>query len=152
MERVLLVDDELDALEVLSWMLGDWGYDVRTAHALEAAVALSGSFRPHVLITDYLLSDALTGVDLIRRLRHEQRDLGAILVTGLLGDQVRAELWGLADVPIVRKPFRAEEIRLRLEHLREDRLARQAEAIPLHAHVQARRGPALCADDALPRV
>jgi len=106
MERVLVVDDEVDALEILSWLLTDHGCDVRTASDPRQAVSLGREFRPTLLITDYLLSDAATGLDVIRELR-EQVDpaLPAVLVTGMDPSLMRDELQALGNVEVLKKPF-----------------------------------------------
>jgi DNA-binding response OmpR family regulator len=111
LERVLVVDDEADALEVLAWMLQDFGCDVRTATRVEEALALGRAFQPTLLITDYLLCDASTGIDVIRQLRECDPNLRAILVTGLHGDQIRELLGELANVSVLTKPFAWTDLR-----------------------------------------
>lgn len=115
MEKVLLVDDDPDALEVLDWTLSDWGFSVRTAASGEYALTLAESFEPAVLITDYCLEGELTGVDVIRRLRGEIQGLRAVLVTGLPLERFRHELEGLDEVMVVSKPFRWSELCTQLD-------------------------------------
>lgn len=110
MNRVLLVDDERDALEVLEWQLGDSGTEVRTALDGDAAIEIGRKFRPDVLITDYCLSGDRTGTEVIRALRAELPALRAVLVTGLPPHQLLAELSRLGPVALVRKPFRWAEL------------------------------------------
>lgn len=111
MEKILLVDDEADALEVLEWVLTDLGCHVRTARAGEEALDVGQWFRPTVLITDYCLTGDVTGVDVIRTLRDEDPSLRAILMTGMMGEELHHELRTLGDIPVVRKPFSWDDIR-----------------------------------------
>jgi DNA-binding NtrC family response regulator len=106
-ERVLVVDDEVDALEILSWMLTDEGCEVRTASDVDQAVSVGRDFHPTLLITDYLLRDSGTGLDVIRELRHEHPGLPAVLITvslptagnALRSTAGRSSRWSLAARP-----------------------------------------------------
>jgi DNA-binding response OmpR family regulator len=110
-ERVLVVDDETDALEILAWLLTDHGCDVRTASDVEEAVAVGKDFQPTLLITDYLLRDDGTGIDVIRDLRDSQPDLRALLVTGMDVAELRHELESIGNVNVLRKPFVWSDLR-----------------------------------------
>jgi two-component system OmpR family response regulator len=108
---VLVVDDEVDALEILSWMLTDQGWEVRTASDVEHAVSVGRELRPTLLITDYLLRDSGTGLDLIRELRREDPSLPAVLITGMDLTSLRHQLDELGNVNVLRKPFVWSELR-----------------------------------------
>jgi DNA-binding response OmpR family regulator len=110
MEKILLVDDESDALEVLTWALEDWGCSVQTAMTGDEALRIGQLFRPTLLLTDYCLRGEVNGVDVIRGLRAHLPSLCAILMTGLPPNQLRAELRGLGEIPVVGKPFRWSEL------------------------------------------
>lgn len=83
-KRVLLVEDEADALEMLQTWLALQGCDVRTARSGRAALEASTTFDPEILITDYFLQDDVTGVDVIAELRARGRKTRCVLVTGIL--------------------------------------------------------------------
>jgi two-component system chemotaxis response regulator CheY len=107
---VLVVDDEVDSVEVLAWLLQDAGCDVRTATGVEQALSAGREFHPTLLITDYLLCDAGTGLDVIRELRQDDPELRAILVTGMELGHLGAELGALGNVNILRKPLAWAEL------------------------------------------
>jgi PAS domain S-box-containing protein len=73
--RVLLVDDEPDALELVSEVLRAQGADVMTAISAQQALALLPNARPHVLVSDISMPD-MDGLDLIRALRERTNDQG----------------------------------------------------------------------------
>ena len=50
--RVLVVDDEADILEVVTWVLTDEGYEVRTARHGAEALPIARDWRPHVIMLD----------------------------------------------------------------------------------------------------
>jgi DNA-binding response OmpR family regulator len=105
MERILLVDDEVEALQILAWLLSDHGCEVRTATNVDQAVSLGREFGPTLVITDYFLQDDATGIDVIRSLREVDAALPAVLVTGMDASTLRRDLASIGDVTVLRKPF-----------------------------------------------
>jgi two-component system OmpR family response regulator len=115
MERVLLIDDERDALEVLEWVLKDCGCDVRAETDAPKALEVGRSFKPTVLVTDYFLRDDLSGLDIVRLLRKEDPGLRAVLMTGMMVEELKGEIEALGNVDVVRKPFDSTQLMSRLE-------------------------------------
>lgn len=66
--RILVVDDNADAAEMLMMALELFGCEVRAAHSAGAALALAQEFAPEVALLDIGLPD-LNGYELARRLR-----------------------------------------------------------------------------------
>lgn len=78
--RVLTVDDEADARELLAELLGGLGVDVRVASTAFDALGILESWRPDVLISDIGMPD-MDGYELLRELR--RRELHAPQATRL---------------------------------------------------------------------
>jgi CheY-like chemotaxis protein len=55
--RVLIADDNRDAVMVLSILLRSEGYDVRLAQGGKEAIAQAAEFRPHVALLDLEMPD-----------------------------------------------------------------------------------------------
>ena len=55
--RVLIADDNRDAVMVLSILLRSEGYDVRLAHGGKEALAQAAEFHPHVALLDLEMPD-----------------------------------------------------------------------------------------------
>jgi DNA-binding NtrC family response regulator len=110
MERVLLVDDERDALEVLEWTLTDRGYEVRAAGEALDALELARTFTADVLVTDYYLGSDLNGLDLIRILRERQPELRTVLMTGMRVADIQSEIDAIGGIDVLRKPFDCAQI------------------------------------------
>jgi two-component system OmpR family response regulator len=105
MRRVLIVEDEPEALEMLlAWMKHQRGCEIRSAVSGRAAVEISDSFKPDVLITDYLLEDDLTGVDVIEHVQAGGKKVRCVLVTGMLRNALLEGLHRIHGVPILTKP------------------------------------------------
>jgi CheY-like chemotaxis protein len=85
--RVLVVDDNLDAAESLSMMLGVLGYEVRTAYDGLEAVRAADEFLPEAALLDIGLPH-ISGYDVARHIRKSQgEDVLLVAITG----------WGTAE-------------------------------------------------------
>ena len=87
--RVLIVDDEPDACEVLGTILGAAGAEVALAASAEAAFALLASFAPDVLVSDVGMPGE-DGYALIRRVRgsaHRFARVPAVALTAYAGPE-----------------------------------------------------------------
>ena len=105
MRRMLIVEDEPDALErLVSWMRHQRGWEVRSAQSGRNAVELSKTFQPDVVIADYLLQDDVSGVDVIAELRAQKAPARCVLVTGVLRKALQ-DAQRINGVPIMTKPL-----------------------------------------------
>jgi DNA-binding response OmpR family regulator len=106
MKRILIVEDEPDALAtLLSWLKNQRGWEVRSAQSGKAALELSRTFKPDVLISDYLLQDEVTGVEVIAQVKAQAVHVICVLVTGVLKKALLHGLDSIAGVPILTKPI-----------------------------------------------
>jgi CheY-like chemotaxis protein len=76
--RVLVVDDDADARDVMQRLLGLHGARVTTAASAQEALDLIGTFQPNILISDIGMPQE-DGYDLIGRLRRLPPELGGLL-------------------------------------------------------------------------
>ena len=110
--RVLIVDDNEDAADMLTTMLGHWGYDAHPASNGTDAIAQSEIFQPQVVLLDLGLPD-MDGYDVAQRLRDRPwaNDVKIFAVTGrgLDEDRRRSRAAGL-DEHIV-KPIDPDALR-----------------------------------------
>ena len=111
--RVLVVDDDSDARDMLSTALRQYGADVRLAASAEEALEAASVACPDVLVSDIEMPGA-TGYDLVRRLRQsdsaELRRLPAVALTAYARteDRVKALIAGFqTHVP---KPVEPAEL------------------------------------------
>ena len=99
--RVLVVDDDPDALELVATMLRRANAEPRTAGSAAAAIAVLKSWRPDVIVSD-LEMPGEDGYALLRRIQELERELGvqlpAVAVTayGRIEDRVRTLSAGFA--------------------------------------------------------
>ena len=111
--RVLVVDDEPDAREVVCEIFTNLGASVFVCDSANAALAGITQFRPHVLVSDIGMPQQ-DGYSLIRAVRtNEDRELGAIPAIALTAyarqsDRVEAE--GAGFQVHLAKPVVPEEL------------------------------------------
>ena len=88
--RLLVVDDERDALTLLGEALGDQGAEVHAASSAREALDALPRVRPHVLVSDISMPD-MDGLALIRAVRARDESEGgttpAIALTAFTRDQ-----------------------------------------------------------------
>jgi CheY-like chemotaxis protein len=109
--RVLLVDDNIDALEMLAELLRSLGYEPHTASDGESALAVAQQARPTVALLDIGLP-VIDGYELGRRLRAipglEGIELVALTGYGQPSDEARSAEAGFAAHLV--KPVEIAEI------------------------------------------
>lgn len=105
-EPVIIVDDNRINAKLLEIVLGDEGYDVRTAATAEEALSLLQTFRPRLIMMDVRLP-GMDGLTLTRRLKADTatRDIIVIAVTScaLHDDERKALAAGCDDY--ITKPI-----------------------------------------------
>ena len=118
---VLVIDDDEPVLEAMREALRGWGVQAVTARSLACALARlpeCGRY-PDVIVSDYRLGDGASGIDAIKRIRHE---LGMVIPAMIItGDTAPKSLRviqasGYCYLP---KPVTAERLRAQLSKLLE---------------------------------
>lgn len=108
--RVLVVDDDKQILEVFTDLLGrDQRFTLRTAETGYDAGMLVESFKPHLVVLDYMLPD-INGNHVCRRIREAEstRDTKVIVVSGVVNEaEIDALLKAGAD-EFIKKPFNVQ--------------------------------------------
>lgn len=68
MTKILIVDDETDILEFLSYNLKKEGFEVSVASNGKKAIKIATEIRPHLIILDIMMPE-MDGIETCRRLR-----------------------------------------------------------------------------------
>ena len=113
-EAILVVEDEEPIQDLISTALRFAGFQVTTASSGREALRLAASMELHLLVLDVNLPD-LDGFDVCRRLRAEGQQVPVVFLTARDDPaDLRAGFTGGGD-DYVTKPFRLEELVLRIE-------------------------------------
>lgn len=112
---VLLVEDEVDLVTLLSYNLEKEGYRVVVAGDGEEALLLAGEQTPNIVLLDWMLP-LMSGLEVCRQLRRNTRtrDIPIIMLTarGEESDRVRGLNSGADDY--ITKPFSPTELVARM--------------------------------------
>ena len=112
---VLLVDDDLTLLSVLSRRVSRAGYDVRTASSGPAALKqLEGSW-PALLVVD-LMMPGMDGFELCRRVK-QLADLPIIVLSAVDASEAKVSALELYAEDYVTKPFDPDELVARIQRV-----------------------------------
>jgi DNA-binding NtrC family response regulator len=107
--RVLVVDDEADARELITQVLSQAGYEVEDAADGFAALAKVSHYRPDVVLTD-LRMPGMHGVDLLQRIRRVHGDVPVIIATGLETWDLCTSAEAYGAVTCLIKPLDIDEL------------------------------------------
>ena len=113
--RVLVVEDEPDLTELLTFNLQAGGYRVETASTGARALAEIDSFVPDVVLLDLMLPDML-GTEICRRIRAQpDRQQPAVIMLTAKGEEIdRVVGFEVGADDYVVKPFSMRELLLRV--------------------------------------
>lgn len=126
-ERILVVDDARDTLEVLFRNLTSRNFQVYTASDVEEALRVLDSVTVDLVIADYKMP-RISGLDLVRHVRENFPDTEVMMITGFasIGGAVEAVKSGASEY--LAKPFTEDElfnaVKRALEKLQTRRAAR----------------------------
>ncbi|HZS44794.1 MAG TPA: AAA family ATPase [Blastocatellia bacterium] len=108
-QKVLIVDDNIQLLGFIEYLLKDSGFDVSTAKSGEQARIVFAKEKPHTVLMDYMLGDD-DGISLGLQLQLDDPKTSLILMTG---GELTPEEEGIChelSIPILRKPFLAVDV------------------------------------------
>ncbi len=118
-ERVLVVDDERDLCELLSYNLKKEGFQVSTLHEGRLVISTLEETRPAVLILDWMLPDRM-GIDILKSIRQHDTlsEMPVILLTARSEEFDRVLGLEMGADDYVTKPFSVKELVARVKSLR----------------------------------
>lgn len=79
-KKILLVDDEKDALTVMRERIRSWGYDLITASSGKEAIDELMDENPDIIILDYLMPE-MDGVKTLKKIRRFDKEVPVIMFT-----------------------------------------------------------------------
>ncbi|HZV36050.1 MAG TPA: response regulator, partial [Verrucomicrobiae bacterium] len=118
MSKILVVDDEPDAIELIKFNLKAAGYEVLTAADGDEALKKARSALPDLIILDLMLPE-VDGLEVCKILRRDQRVSATpiIMLTAKAAEIDRVLGLELGADDYVTKPFSPRELVLRIKRL-----------------------------------
>lgn len=94
--KVLVVDDNIDSLDLITFLLDDYGADVYPAKSAIEALETLKRIQPDILISDIRMPDE-DGYSLIRKLREfeaaqKQKSVPAIAISSSIKEEITTSL------------------------------------------------------------
>ena len=113
MAKVLVVDDEITMIQIISELLRAEGHEVFPCHNIEAAITTLEAQKPDLVITDlYLEKSRPIGLTLLARARAQNPPPVVIVITGFATIQTAVEAMKNGAFDYLQKPFNLEEFKL----------------------------------------
>jgi signal transduction histidine kinase len=119
-QRILVVEDNEDLLELTSAMLTEFGYRVRCAgNGAEAVRLLKSGQEFDLLFSDVVMPNGINGIELAREARLLNKGIKILLTSGYAGDVLERHQ-AADEFPIIDKPFRRADLAQRLRSILHD--------------------------------
>jgi len=115
-KTILIVDDEADVLEIVSEMIAEMGYQVKTAGSGEAAQDFLASTPVDLVISD-LNMHGVDGLTLARWIRSRYPRLRLAMMTAFATDDLKTMLHQKMVDTLLLKPLNFGELRGAVSHL-----------------------------------
>lgn len=101
-QRILLIDDEQDILDVIGYFLKKEGYEVEAADSGAAALEKMQANSYDVVICDYLMPK-MDGISLLRKLRDRKDYTAFVFFSGNADETQEVKMIGLGAYELVPK-------------------------------------------------
>ncbi|MFO0920945.1 MAG: response regulator transcription factor [Pirellulales bacterium] len=114
--RILIVDDDAEIVDTLSYALGNEGYEVLVARDGNQGLAMAEKSAPDLLILDMMMPKRSGFLVLEGLHRTQTKNFRIIMVTGNEGERHKAyaEMLGIDDY--IRKPFALDRLLESVKH------------------------------------
>ena len=120
---VLVVDDDDDIRDILSYGIQASGSRCLTAESAETALEILYSYPVEVVISDVQMK-GMNGLDLCGQIK-ERYDADVIIITGLVNNFAYEEIIAQGASDFIEKPIRLAEIVARLRRVLYERQTRE---------------------------
>jgi len=111
--KVLIIDDEESARELLKLSLEADGFEVVTAEDGRRGLAVYGEHQPEVVLTDIKMP-GIDGIEVLRRLKNLNREVEVIVITGHGEMELAIEALQLEASDFINKPISDQALSIAL--------------------------------------
>jgi PAS domain S-box-containing protein len=113
-DKVLVVDDEPDVMDMAAALFRSIGYEVFTANSGHAALEiLQRSHDISVLFSDVMMP-SMSGIELAKRARQLRPDMKILLASGYPLPALKAQHSGIDEFAFMNKPYKLAELARKL--------------------------------------
>jgi DNA-binding response OmpR family regulator len=109
MSKVLLIDDDLDLLEVLSSALSYFGFEVKTSSYTDDILSLVTVYQPDLVIIDYIM-EGVNGGEMCAAIKRKESTKNIPVIILSAYDKVIKSLGNYGCDLFISKPFDMQEL------------------------------------------
>jgi two-component system, cell cycle response regulator len=115
LKNILIVDDQIENLKVLDYLLVQKGYKIRKAINGQTALLAAESKAPDLILLDIKMPD-IDGYEVCRRLKNNPKltDIPIIFISALDETFNRVQAFKVGGCDYITKPFQVEEVLARV--------------------------------------
>ena len=107
MERILVVDDEIETCNLLSEFLTRKKYEVNVATSGQEAISKIESDKPKVVLLDIRMP-GMDGMEVLRRIKERHKDIAVIMITAVKDEAIGKKSLKLGAYDYITKPLDLE--------------------------------------------
>ncbi|MEL6457235.1 MAG: response regulator [Cyanobacteria bacterium J06621_15] len=116
-ENILIVDDNLESLQILSATLSKNGYTVQSVMSGSMALMVARSTQPNLILLDIKMPD-IDGYEVCKKLKESTNtsDIPIIFLSCLYNTYEKVKAFDVGGADYITKPFQVEEVLARVKH------------------------------------
>jgi DNA-binding NtrC family response regulator len=115
-EKIFLVDDDELIISMLSRVLKNSGYEVRTATDADGIVGKIKAWSPAVVLLDIRIADR-NGIDILKEIVKEELPLQVVMLTADDSAETAVKAMKLGAADYLTKPFNVDEVKIVLHNI-----------------------------------
>ena len=104
MEKILVVDDEVEVCSALKEFLRLKDYAVETALDGPTAIKKIEEFTPHIVLLDIMMP-GIGGIDVLKKIRDINPQIGIIMITAVYDEEIAKRTIKLGAYDYITKPL-----------------------------------------------
>lgn len=104
MEKILVVDDEIEVTELIEEFLKESGYQVAVAMSRKEMLEIIPQFKPGIVLLDIRLPDG-DGIEILNEIRSQYPEIEVIMVTGLADREIALKALQNGAIDYITKPI-----------------------------------------------
>ena len=114
MEKILVIDDDIDICHLLKRFLSKNNYEVATAHSGKTGLKLLEEFQPNLVMTDFRLGD-MDGSVVIQSIKSIMPNVPILVITGYSDIKIAINVMKLGALDYITKPLLPQEILMTIQ-------------------------------------
>ena len=114
MPKIVIIDDELAMVEVISTLCRENGHQVFPFNSAERALEELPGINPQVVIADIKM-EKVTGFDVLQECRRSLPQTAVILITAYASVEKAVEAMKLGAYDFITKPFKIDELKFTVQ-------------------------------------